>query len=503
MATSPDYTQNVWTARNFVFPRSDAPATDSGAGAALKIGFGLLLLDTFVTVSRSLEIAAFDFGVSLPLVPTAIHALAFGFAFLAGGARRLATTRTGILLILFTGWMIACTPFSSWRTGSAQTALYYWIPSLMGFLASGLLSSVRQCRKIGSVIAISGLSIAVVSFWVGTYKEQRFSFNSGTLGNANELAMLLLLAAPFFLIPLFDPATKGAIKFLASVSGLLVLAVNFRTGSRAGLVALFAILLALFLAQSLIGKLKLVATAVGLAALLVAFIPSYSLYRYTTIFSEPDSIQDIRSDETYGSTEMRKELLRESMMVTLQNPVFGVGPGVYASAMAKEAERRGKFAHWAVSHNTYTQVSSEMGIPGLIFYLAATMYAYLDLFWVRKHSRHDPSANALALGLLLSLFGLNVNFFFDSNAYLAWLPILLGLSAALRINLQRDLNQRASVATPAAATPRAAAPQMAPSLGMRAIPDSAAPAMLAPVSQPTSTPAPTYRFLGRPPRIRR
>ena len=503
MATSPDYAHNLWTARNFAFPGSNASATDPEAGAALKIGFGLLLLDIFVTVSRSLEIVAFDFGLSLPFVATAIHALTFGFAFLTGGARRLATTRTGIFLILFTGWMMACTPFSSWRTGSLQTALYSWMPSLMTFLVSGLLSSVRQCRKIGSVIAISGLTIAVAGFGVGTYKDQRFSFNSGTLGNANELAMLLLLAAPFFLVPLFDPASKGVTKFVAAVSGLLVLTVSFRTGSRGALVALLAIMFTLFLTRSLIGKLKLAATVVALATLLVAFIPSYSLYRYTTIFNEPDSAQEIRTDEAYGSAQERKELLLESLMVTLQHPLFGVGPGVYAPAMAKEAERQGKFAHWAVSHNTYTQVSSEMGIPGLIFYLAATVYAYLDIFWARKHSRNDPSANALALGLLLSLVGLNVNFFFGSNAYVAWLPILIGLSTALRIVLQRDLNHRAGMATPAAVTPRTSASQWAPSLGMRAIPDPAVGRMRAPLPPSESAPAQAYRFLGRPPRIRR
>ena len=502
MATSPGYTQNVWSARNFALPGSDALATDPRAGAAFKIGFALLLLDTFLTVSRSLEVVTYDFGLSLPFAATTIHALTVGFAFLAGGARRLATTRTGIFLILFTIWMVVCTPLSSWRTGSAQTALF-WMPSLMTFLASGLLSSVRQCRKIGSVIAISGLTIAIASFWVGTYKDQRFSFNSGTLGNANDLAMLLLLAAPFFLVPLFDPASGGVIKFLAAGGGLLVLAVNFKTGSRAGLVALLAILLTLLMSRSLIGKLKLAAAVVVPATVLFAFIPSYSLYRYATIFNEPDSIQDIRTDETYGSTQARKELLRESVMVTLQHPLFGVGPGVYAPAMAKEAERQGRYAHWLVSHNTYTQVSSEMGIPGLIFYLAVTVCVYLDVFWARKHSRNDPSGNALALGLLLSLVGLNVNFVFSSNAYMAWLPILLGLGTALRINLERDLDQRASAATPATATPSASPPRMALSLGMRAIPDPAAGRMRAPVPEPASTPAPTYRFLGRPPRIRR
>ena len=84
-----------------------------------------------------------------------------------------------------------------------------------------------------------------------------------------------------------------------------------------------------------------------------------------------------------------------------------------------------------------------MGDPGLLIYLAIFVCVYLDLWWVRRHSPKDSSYSAVALCSLLSLAGLNVNFFFGSNAYMAWVPIVLGLSAALlQLNLQRDLERR-------------------------------------------------------------
>jgi O-antigen ligase len=508
MAASPNYAQNAWSGGNLAVQGTNALATEPEVSAVLKLGFGLLLLDTFLTTSRSLEIIGLDFGMSIPYVATLIRILVFGLAILTGGARRMATSRTGICLILFTGWMMVCTPFSTWRTGSAQTILSFWTPTLFAFMAYGLLSSMRQCRKLGSVMAISGLTIAIASLLVGTYKQQRFSFNSGTLGNANDLSMLLLLAAPFFLVPLLDPASRKLNKVLALIGGLLVLAMNFRTGSRAGLLALLGVLFVLFLTRSMLGKLKLIAVTAALAAVLVAFIPSYSLYRYATVFNEPETVADIRS-ETFGSEQLRKELLYESIRVTLDHPLVGVGPGVYAPAMAKEAERQGKFAHWAVSHNTYTQVSSEMGIPGLIFYLAAIVCAYLDIFRVRKLSRNDPSSNALAVGLLLSLVGLTINFFFGSNAYVAWLPIVIGLCAALRMNLRQGLNLRASIATANAATPvptvafpRTPTPTMAPSPDTSATPGRLGGTTRAPGPPSAPTQSPAYRFLGRPQRIR-
>lgn len=482
MATSPNQAQNAWTGLRLAPPRNSALAAGSEAGKLLKLAFGLLLLDTFLTASRILEIGS-NLGVSLPYVGTAVHVLVLALAFVTGGVRRMVTSRTGMFLILYTGWMMVCTPFSSWRTGSLQTILYSWMPAVTVFFASGLLFSLQQCRKLGSVLALSGLTIAVTSNWIGTYKDQRLAFTSGTLGNANDVAMLLLLAAPFFLVPLFDPLSSKLIKLLGFAGGLLVIAVNFRTGSRAGLIALLAILASLFLTRTLMGKVKLAAAVVALGVVLVAFIPSYSLYRYATLFSDPETLEAAHS-ETYGSTEMRKELLRESAMVTLQHPFFGVGPGVYAPAMAREAERQGKYGQWAVSHNTYTQVSSEMGFPGLIFYLGALVCAYLDILWARKNSNKHPSTHALALGLLLSLVGLTVNSFFGSNAYMAWMPVLLGLAAALRLDLQRDLEQQPAVSVVAA--PATPAPKIVPA-----------------AAAPAPKPVYTYRFLGRPPRVPR
>jgi O-antigen ligase len=477
MAISPNYAPPV--------PQiGRSPVADPEAGAFLKVGFGLLLLDTFLNVSRSLEILTLHSGITLPYVATGIHALAFILAFVTGGARRLATNRTGIFLMLFTGWMLACTPFSFWRGGSVQTILYQWMPSLVGFLAIGLLCSVRQCRMFASVLAFSTLTIALASFFLGTNQEGRFAFASGTLGNANDLAMLLLLGAPFFLVPLLDSTDKRMIKYLALPAGLVVIAANFRTGSRAGLLALITMTIVLFFTRSLMGKLKLAGALIALAAVLVVFIPSYSLYRYTTILNESTSAAEANS-ETYGSSALRRELLYESLMTTLEHPVFGLGPGVFAPAMAKEAALQGKFANWKATHNTYTQVSSEMGIPGLLVYLAAIFCAFLDLLWVRRHSREDASCNALALGALLSMAGLSVSCFFGSNAYAAWVPILLGLSAMLRLNRQRDLEQKMNVRVAPASAQQAPKPMPA-----------------RPVTQPAQAPAYAYRFLGRPRPVR-
>ncbi len=52
------------------------------------------------------------------------------------------------------------------------------------------------------------------------------------------------------------------------------------------------------------------------------------------------------------------------------HPLFGVGPDQFAAAVSQEAAGDGQQVPWLGTHNTYTQVSSECGIPALIFYVA-------------------------------------------------------------------------------------------------------------------------------------
>ena len=101
--------QNAATGFAIASRGSTAPAAHPEGDKLLKLACGLLLLDTFLGTSRILEVGL-HFGISLPHVEAAIHALVFVLAFITGGVRRMATSRTGIFVLLYTGWMIACVP---------------------------------------------------------------------------------------------------------------------------------------------------------------------------------------------------------------------------------------------------------------------------------------------------------------------------------------------------------------------------------------------------------
>ncbi len=70
-------------------------------------------------------------------------------------------------------------------------------------------------------------------------------------------------------------------------------------------------------------------------------------------------------------------LLRQSIQMTFEHPIFGVGPGVFAAASWDERKRAGIGAGNAqVTHNTYTQISSETGIPGFFFFIATVFLSF-------------------------------------------------------------------------------------------------------------------------------
>src|SRR6185437_1942298 len=193
--------------------------------------------------------------------------------------------------------------------------------------------------------------------------------------------------------------------------------------------ALISILVVLFWTRPFAGKIKLALVTIGIVGVFIAATPREALSRYGTLFGDAQT-GDEEAASAHESSRARQYLLEQSLKLTMDHPIFGLGPGIFLVGEAELAKEEGQAATWHVSHNSYTQVSSEMGIPGLLLYLIALWATFRNVFWFRAHSRIDPTgtASAMGLALLLSLTGLCVNLAFSSNAYLSYLPMLMGLS---------------------------------------------------------------------------
>ena len=92
--------------------------------------------------------------------------------------------------------------------------------------------------------------IAGSFYALGTVVDDRLAFASGTLGNANELSMVLLLGAPFFLVPVFSRDSSWFRKLVCLALCGVVLVLVIKSASRSNLLAIISIL-----AQLLTGRL--------------------------------------------------------------------------------------------------------------------------------------------------------------------------------------------------------------------------------------------------------
>jgi len=460
------------------WPTPPAAVPNPDSDLLLKLAFGFFLVDLFINTSRFLEIIGLAGAVRIPYLGVTLHVITLILALISGGARRAIASRTGLYLGLFTVWMMVCTLASTWRGGSANTVMRDWLPSLIIFASCGTVVTLRQCRKVSTVLAASTALIAGASYGLGTLKGDRLAFEGGTLAGANELAMLLVLGVPFFLVPVFSQSSSRVRKLIALALGAVALVVVVKSASRGSLLALIVMLLVLFWTRPFAGKVKLGVVTIVLVVLFFAVTPREILSRYETLFSNAETDDEIATS-AQKSSEARQYLLEQSLRLTMQHPIFGLGPGVFVVGEANLAQAEGQQATWHVSHNSYTQVSSEMGIPGLLLYLAALWTTFRNVFWFRPRSRIDPTgrASAIGLALLLSLIGLCVGLTFSSNAYLSHLPMLMGLSVVFRRSLQLEIERYSHA--PAVTTPE--------------------PSMVVHAKQAaTNSGKPVYRFLGRP-----
>ncbi len=228
---------------------------------------------------------------------------------------------------------------------------------------------------------------------------------------------------------------------LAGAAGILVaLFYAFQTGSRGSVIAASSMFGLIFWISR--GKWKVVALGLAafgvLLAAIIAGAPSSTLHRFSLLLNSPASSDSETAADlaSIASQKQRQELFNTSVRYTLMHPLFGVGPGQFPNAVEQEAARSGQQTPWLGTHNTYTQISSECGIPALTFYAAVIAFCLRSNFrlYIRTHDRpaHRELA-ALSRCLLAGTCVYAVSACFFHMAYSADLPLLAGFTVALQL----------------------------------------------------------------------
>jgi O-antigen ligase len=269
--------------------------------------------------------------------------------------------------------------------------------------------------------------------------DERLDLGFGRIGNANDFAAHLLFVLPFvaFLV------LQGRSWFTRLISvGCIAYGVYLiaATGSRGALLAFLVGFLFLMLRAPT--RFRIVAGfATPLLILLTLLVlPRAVLKIYSTLYSSENT--DLNGGEAEASKERRTQLFRTSLRFTVEHPVLGVGMGQFASfegGSARQISRRGM---WQETHNTYTQVSSEDGIPALLFFLAALGSTYLLLSKNYRRAFYDKRLyefRSMTFCMMLAMVCYASAVIFLSQAYTFYFPLVSGLAIAINSVLLREL----------------------------------------------------------------
>lgn len=442
-------------------PRRGHPEQGVGIGATAKVqpgyragatdiplGYWMSVLYVFAIFSLATEVFLNVVGIkpyfTLIAGPfAALIMLMAGRTFVA-----FQNTKIAYFSTLYLVWMIFSIPFAYWRGGSIDMT---WIFLSRNFpillLIPAMVTGYARMRQLLILLGWAGFILAMLSLRYGAVNpsDGRFSVIGTSLANPNDMATHMLFLLPFCLYMI----RQGGLFGLNRLAGLLAVAVLIwdvmRSGSRGALVTLAGLLLVLFIRAKVVHK--IIILGIGLVGLMVAsmVLPDYLVQRYLT-FKQQRNMDENIQDYAVGSTMGRLYVLEKSLEYTLKYPIFGLGPGNFVPKEADETIRRGKQSAWVGTHNTYTEVSSEMGIPALIFYLGIIGSSFSAIFWVQRMTQMHKDLQGyyqIATHLLFSLGVFSFATIFSHLSYRAYMPLMAGMTITLVVVTQDALKQLA------------------------------------------------------------
>jgi O-antigen ligase len=328
-------------------------------------------------------------------------------------------------------------PFSPvWRGGAYELTLYFTKVLPVVVVMYGTVRSMKRLRGILFVQAASVAVVAIASVVVARVSSGRLrGVLSGIYGNSNDLALIIDLSLPICLAFLLTARSNWK-KIAWSVVMLAMIYAVFLTASRSGAITLIVVALICLWQIGVKNRLFSLLLLIPVAAIVIWVYGGNSLrQRFEQTNMDPAGAN--RSTEAFDSAQQRKQLLIQSLKITAEHPLFGVGPGNFPVVSGV----------WRVTHNSYTQISSEGGIPALILYLLIFWRGIVNVRDIRRYPKADKRVQLFSMALGASLAAYLVGSIFASVAYQLFPYCLIAYTSALRFIAQRDRTASSLVPT--------------------------------------------------------
>jgi putative inorganic carbon (HCO3(-)) transporter len=354
-----------------VRPQRVAVEAPAGQEDKNSLAFAGVFLFTLLLYVRPNELLPGVFG-TLPIAKTVaiVTLLIFLGSRLSDGGKLtilpIETKMVALIALLGLAWMpLAASPQDSMKM---LTEVFLKV-GLVFVLMTNVLDTRKRLLALWKLVVVCGTVLAFSA--IETYRAGDFTLTvrgvgtrieglvGGIFGNPNDLAIALNLLLPLAVALAYT--RRGAARaFYAACAAVLAagVIVTFSRGGFLGLVAMGGLLL------WKVGRgrrgFSLVAGVV-LSGVLLVMMPGEYSSRILTIFNT--------SQDTTGSAQERRELLENAVRLAVKHPVVGLGMGNFHIYSLREQE----------AHNSYVEISAELGVVGLIAYLILIIAPFRSL----------------------------------------------------------------------------------------------------------------------------
>ena len=333
-----------------------------GVGAAAAVTLHPLLATCLLTflaygnVSSAYVPGLYSAALGLAIVATVLRAALTSDSTISG-------TKVDLALLVYVLTLLLSVLFSPTPEASGPALMLIVKSLLLYFVVVNLVRDTRSAVFVSCSLlagAFLGAALGLWSFSRGNVLVQLgVAYRaSGLAGNANELAIIMVTAMP--IAAYMTALTKSRVlRTVLAVVTLALIAANFATLARTGLISMVVVLVAIAVRERRRTWVK--AGVAVFIVLLPLLIPAGFWLRLAG------------SGLLTGdySSYLRSGAMRAGVTMFSENPITGVGLGAYLD----KATQYGDILWPLVAHNMYLHVLAEsglVGLAGMVFLIAAT-----------------------------------------------------------------------------------------------------------------------------------
>jgi len=392
--------------------------TVAGLGAAVGAAFLLLRLEAAVLVFVALapfeDYANAVSGQSVKLAGLLLFA-AWGLRLLADRSRErlrhpAARAAFALLVVVLVSAQLHTNP------PAGTEVLVRYVSFVGAFLVlADVLRGPLSPRRVAEVYVLSCAAAAVCGLFEslvqGDYRA------AGPLGDANDFAFFLVAAVPLALA--LRSYGRRRLWTACALVSLAAIAGSLSRGAALGLavVTVWAVLGGHIKARTAAWSAAFVVVALVLVALLVPALVT----------------EKVEAKNKVAATNVDERKIR--WLVTAEMaadyPVLGIGPGGFRTHYDRYVGDRdpNPIHELKVAHQMYLEVAAELGLLGLVAFLAIGVAGW------RAAGRAAAADRALAVGIRAAMLGMAVAAVFLTEQY--YLPVWLFPAMAVALELRR------------------------------------------------------------------